>query len=84
LKDKGNWGKQMKNKEIFFSIAVASLVLLVVAVSTAGAAPFAYITNEAYESGTTGTVSVIDTATDNLVATVPVGLFPSEHHRSLD
>jgi YVTN family beta-propeller protein len=39
--------------------------------SPAAAAPFAYVTNE-----TDGTVSVIDTATNTVVATVPVGFAP--------
>src|SRR5262245_4792408 len=38
----------------------------------AGAAPFAYITN-----GTDGTVSVLDTASNTVVATVTVGSSPT-------
>ena len=46
-------------------------VLLVVLAGTAHAAPFAYITNSNGNS-----VSVIDIATNTVVATVPVGSFP--------
>jgi YVTN family beta-propeller protein len=42
--------------------------------SPAAAAPFAYVAN--YNSGGSGTVSVIDTATNMVVATVPVGSTP--------
>jgi YVTN family beta-propeller protein len=38
----------------------------------AGAAPFAYVTN----NSAAGTVSVIDTATNTVVATIPVGKNP--------
>ncbi|MDQ6701885.1 MAG: hypothetical protein M3Z96_01655 [Pseudomonadota bacterium] len=41
--------------------------------SPAEAAPFAYVTNSA-----SGSVSVIDTATNTVVATVPVGIGPQE------
>ena len=41
-------------------------------VSPAAAAPFAYVTNE----DLAGTVSVIDTATNMVVATIPVGEYP--------
>src|SRR5262245_45823211 len=45
---------------------------IVVAATTAHAAPRAYITN-----GGSGTVSVIDTASDAVVATIPVGQGPT-------
>ena len=45
--------------------------LLLCAATAAQAAPFAYITNEG-----SATVSVIDTATQTVVATVPVGSLP--------
>src|SRR5664279_4601844 len=44
---------------------------LVMLISIAGATPFAYITN--YDNNT---VSVIDTATNKVTATVPVGIGP--------
>ena len=49
-------------------ITVLALLMLV---SIAGAAPYAYITN-----GGSNTVSVIDTATNSVTATVPVGSSP--------
>ena len=59
----------MKNK--LYSIALVSIAMILILVSTAGAAPFAYITNV-----DSNNVSVIDTATDNVTATVPVGTYP--------
>ena len=63
-------------------VALLAVLVLVVAGAAlpAGAAPFAYVTN-----ASSNTVSVIDTATNTVVATVPVGngevanpfLFPS-------
>jgi YVTN family beta-propeller protein len=53
---------------IAFGIAALALILLV---NSAGASPYAYITN----SGS-GTVSVIDTAINAVTATVNVGDFP--------
>ena len=61
----------MKNIKWLFSIAFISLVTLVVLINTVGAAPFAYITNER-----DNTVSVIDLATNSVIATVDVGLSP--------
>ncbi|MGC2223400.1 MAG: YncE family protein, partial [Methylocella sp.] len=43
--------------------------------TAAGAAPFAYVTNGG-NANAVGTVSVIDTATNKVVATVPVRYFP--------
>ena len=56
----------------FITIFGIMLFTLVILVSIAGAAPFAYIPN----SGS-NTVSVIDTATHKVTATVPVGIEPS-------
>jgi len=47
------------------------LGLLLIAATQVHAAPFAYITSEV-----DGTVSVIDTATNVVVTTIPVGRFP--------
>lgn len=52
----------------FLGIIVLALAMLV---NIAGAAPYAYITNYG-----TNSVSVIDTVTDNVTATVPVGSYP--------
>ncbi|RPJ72889.1 MAG: YncE family protein, partial [Alphaproteobacteria bacterium] len=52
-------------------LALTSLILILIMVNIVYAAPFAYITN----SGN-NTVSVIDTATDTVTATVPVGTNP--------
>src|SRR5690606_37294063 len=48
---------------------ITTLVLLML-ISIAGAAPFAYITHQS------GTVSVLDTVTNTVTATVPVESFP--------
>ncbi len=61
----------MKNK--LYSRALVSTAMILMLVSIAGAAPFAYITN--YGSNT---VSVIDTATNNVTATVTVGQYLME------
>src|SRR3989442_8443367 len=52
-------------------ILVALLALSLTAASMAGAAPFAYVSNFG-----SGSVSVIDAATNAVVATVPVGSMP--------
>jgi len=52
-------------------ILVALLVLSLTAASVASAAPFAYVSNFG-----SGNVSVIDVATNTVVATVPVGRQP--------
>jgi len=57
----------MINKQKLYSIALVSAAMILMMVSIAGAAPFAYITNEK-----SGDVSVIDTATNTVTATVPL------------
>src|SRR2546426_11958212 len=52
-----------------FLLAVASLAWP----AAAGALPYAYISNSSGNS-----VSVIDTSTDSVVATIPVGYYPSD------
>ena len=55
-------------------MALFAIVLamgLALAACPAEAAPFAYVTNSS-----SGTVSVIDTATNTVVATIPVGSVP--------
>lgn len=54
-------------------VLVITVIALEILVSIAGAAPFAYITSWGEGSGI---LSVIDTATDNITATVPVGKWP--------
>ena len=61
----------MTNKQKLYSIALVSAAMILMLLSTAGAAPFAYITNI-----NDNTVSVIDTATNNITATVTVGSYP--------
>ena len=51
-----------------FGIMALALLMLM---STTGAAPYAYVTNSE-----DNTVSVIDTATNTVTATVPVGSYP--------
>jgi YVTN family beta-propeller protein len=63
-------GKCMLNKKSSI-LASTSLILILTMASIVCAAPFAYITNE-----DSNNVSVIDTATDTVVATVSVGIQP--------
>ena len=62
----------MKNNKKLYSIALASIAMILMLVSIAGAAPYAYVPN----SGD-GTVSVIDTSTNTVTATVHVGSYPT-------
>ena len=65
--------KYMVNKKKFYSIALVSTAMILLLVSIVGAAPFAYITNtDSYN------VSVIDTATNTVTSSVPLGLGPWE------
>ncbi len=60
------------NKWLAIRIVIGiTLFTLVLLAGSAGAAPYAYITN-----GQSNTVSVIDTATNTITATVPVGTVP--------
>ena len=61
----------MKPNKISCSRALVSAAIILILVSIAGAAPFAYITNM-----DSNNVSVIDTATNNVTATVDVGISP--------
>jgi YVTN family beta-propeller protein len=71
--------KYMVNKKEFYSIALVSTAMILLLVSIAGAAPFAYITNtDSYN------VSVIDTATNTVTSSVPLGLGPWGVAVSLD
>lgn len=63
-------GVIINNKKLY-SIALVSIAMLLMLVSIAGAAPFAYITNS-----NNNNVSVIDTETNNVTATVNVGWYP--------
>jgi YVTN family beta-propeller protein len=65
-------GKELKyviNKHKLYSIALISIAIALMLVSIVGAAPFAYIS-------TGSTVSVIDTATNKVIANVLVGESP--------
>ena len=61
----------MINKHKLYLIALVSVAMILMLVSIAGAAPFAYITN-----CDSNNVSVIDTATNKVTANVPVGSEP--------
>ena len=61
----------MVNKKEFYSIALVSTAMILMMVSITSAAPFAYITNTDSHK-----VSVIDTATNTVTASVPLGLGP--------
>ena len=62
----------MINKKKLFLIALVSKAMLFMLVSIVGAAPFAYITNLSSNN-----VSVINTTTNNVTATEPVGIDPN-------
>ena len=62
----------MLNKSKLYSIALVSAAIILIMVCIAGAAPFAYIPTNDFG----GTVSVIDTATNKVTTTVPVGISP--------
>ncbi|MDE2296550.1 MAG: hypothetical protein KGK18_00130, partial [Burkholderiales bacterium] len=66
----------MSKSTVLASLALALALSLPVA---ALAAPFAYVPNEG-----SGTLSVIDTASDQVVATIPVGKKPRGTVVSLD
>jgi YVTN family beta-propeller protein len=55
----------------FAALCAALMLELIFSASMAEAAPFAYVTNHFSNS-----VSVIDTASNTVVATVPVGVIP--------
>jgi len=59
------------NKRKLCSIALISTAMILMLISITDAAPFAYIANSGNNN-----VSVIDTATNTITATVPVGSFP--------
>ncbi|RPJ74953.1 MAG: YncE family protein, partial [Alphaproteobacteria bacterium] len=61
----------MKNKKKLYSISLASIVIILMLVGIAGAAPFAYITNMDDDS-----VSVIDISDNHIVNTLDVGVTP--------
>jgi YVTN family beta-propeller protein len=63
-------GKTHRVKSLITALAFTALALLML-MSIANAAPFAYITN--YDDNTT---SVIDTSNNTVIATVPVGIGP--------
>src|SRR5271157_3888426 len=62
----------MINKQKLYFIALMSAAMISMLVSIAGAAPFAYITNQGSNN-----FSVIDTATNEVIASVPVGYSPT-------
>ncbi len=61
----------MTNKQKLYSIALFSIAMVLMLVSIAGAAPFAYIPQDIINN-----VSVIDTATNKVTGTVAVGAEP--------
>lgn len=67
--------KEMKRdkarREYTLIMALGVILTFLMLVGMAGAVPFAYVVNSGDD-----TVSVIDTATDTVTATVPVGEFP--------
>ena len=65
----------MTNKQKLFSIALVAAAMILMLTSIAGAGPFAYITNTDTANGG-NTVSIIDTATDSITATLNLGSYP--------
>jgi YVTN family beta-propeller protein len=64
--------KEIRTMKKFYSEASAALILFLILISsTASATQYAYVANYG-----NGTVSVIDTATNNVTTTVPVGSSP--------
>ncbi len=61
----------MINKHKLYSLTLISAAVILILTSIAGAAPFAYVANAG-----DNTVTVIDTATNTVTATVPVGSVP--------
>ena len=63
--------KYMISKQKLYSIVIVSTAIILMMISIADAAPFAYITNTGSNN-----VSIIDTATNTVIATVPVSNSP--------
>jgi len=61
----------MISKRKFIQIILVSVAMILILISIASATPFAYITNIASNN-----ISIIDTATHNIVANVSVGTNP--------
>ena len=61
--------------DIIIRVLGITVFVILILVSVAGAAPFAYVTSPGID---TGTVFVIDTETDNLTAVVPVEGWPRD------
>src|ERR1035437_6274707 len=61
----------MINKQKLYSMTLVSAAIILMLASIVGAAPYAYITNSVSSN-----VSVIDTATNQVTATVDVGSYP--------
>jgi len=72
LNEEITWGKTRRSYTLITVLSI-TLLALVMLVSIVCATPFAYITN--YGSNN---ISVIDTANDTVIATVPVGIGPLE------
>lgn len=68
------FNKSRRGDIIIRALGITVLVILIL-VSVAGAASFAYVTSPGID---TGTVFVIDTETDNLTAVVPVEGWPRD------
>ena len=71
--------KARREDTLIRAFGITALAILIL-VGVAGAAPFAYVTSLGVD---TGTVFVIDTATNNVTAVVPVGGWPEELQSTL-
>ena len=72
----GNASRAASARGFMALFAIVLATGLALAACPAEAAPFAYVANNGYPG--IGTVSVIDTANNTVVATVPVGLQPQQ------
>ncbi|MCO5382998.1 MAG: YncE family protein [Methanosarcina barkeri] len=66
--------KARRGHTLIRAFGIMALAILIL-VGIAGAAPFAYVTSPGVD---TGTVFVIDTATNNVTTLIPVGEWPRE------
>jgi YVTN family beta-propeller protein len=71
--------RSINNKKKMFSLTLVSAFMILMLVSIAGAAPYAFIANLGNQ-----TVSIIDTANNTVTATVDVGSMPAGVAVSLD
>jgi YVTN family beta-propeller protein len=68
---------KVRGHTVIKALGITAFAILIL-MSVAGASPFAYVTNSGDDSTNfVGTVSVIDTSTNKVTATVKVGIMPA-------